>query len=134
MKRLVLALALGCIPVACAHGPADSAGGIGIVDVARLRDHWPKFKADDAELAAATRALQSATGRPADLRRRRVALRARFLRMQNDVTGDVRRASDAVARERGLRLVLTKESVGYGGVDVTRDVEKRLHIGETSAP
>lgn len=129
MKRLLFIIAFCTQVVACA--PSVHAGGIGIVDVARLRDHWSKFKADDAELAAQSRALRESSAPPAELERRRTALRMRYLRMQDDVTGDVRRASDAVAKARGLTLVLTQESVGYGGVDITADVERELHITES---
>ena len=36
--------------------------------------------------------------------------------------------------QRQLKLVLTREGVGYGGVDITADVEKALNITEKATP
>jgi hypothetical protein len=33
-----------------------------------------------------------------------------------------------------LKLVLTREGIGYGGVDITSDVEKALNITEKATP
>ena len=56
----------------------------------------------------------------------------RFQTNQAELTNDVRQAATQVAGTRHLRLVFTAESIGYGGVDITPDVEKALNIVETS--
>jgi Skp family chaperone for outer membrane proteins len=50
--------------------------------------------------------------------------------MQTEVTGDVRNAVQQIAAQRHFSLVVTREFVGYGGVDITPDVEKLLNITE----
>ena len=52
--------------------------------------------------------------------------------MQNDVTGDVRSAVQEVANEKHFQMVVTRQFVGYGGTDITADVEKILKITEAS--
>ena len=52
--------------------------------------------------------------------------------MQTEVTGDVRAATEQVAKAKNLKMVFTREFVGYGGVDITPDVEKVLNITETA--
>ena len=52
--------------------------------------------------------------------------------MQDDVTGDVRNAVEQVANEKHLQLVVTRQFVGYGGTDITPDVERILKITEAS--
>ncbi len=47
------------------------------------------------------------------------------------------RSSDAaskIATARQLKLVLTREGIGYGGVDITGEVEKALNITEKASP
>jgi len=48
------------------------------------------------------------------------------------VTSDVRAAAEQVANDRHFKLVVTREFTGYGGVDITSDVEKILKITEKS--
>jgi Skp family chaperone for outer membrane proteins len=52
--------------------------------------------------------------------------------MQNDVSGDVRNAAEQVADEKHFKLVVTRQFVGYGGTDITADVERILKITEAS--
>ena len=52
--------------------------------------------------------------------------------MQNEVTDDVRNAAQRVATDRHFKLVVTRQFTGYGGTDITTDVEKQLDITEPS--
>ncbi len=54
--------------------------------------------------------------------------------MQNEVTSDVRNAAAQVASQRHFKLIVTRQFVGYGGIDITPDVEKILKITETASP
>jgi len=54
--------------------------------------------------------------------------------MQREVTNDVSSAAEQVATQRHFKLVVTRELVGYGGTDITPDVERILKITEVSPP
>ena len=46
----------------------------------------------------------------------------------------MRDAAQQVATAKNLKYVLTRQYVGYGGVDITPDVEKILNITEKATP
>ena len=46
----------------------------------------------------------------------------------------MRDAAQQVANDKHLRFVFTRQFVGYGGVDITPDVEKILQIVEKATP
>jgi Skp family chaperone for outer membrane proteins len=50
------------------------------------------------------------------------------------LTDDVSNAAQQVAKDKGLTYVFTRQYVGYGGVDVTTDIEKILKIEEKATP
>jgi len=50
------------------------------------------------------------------------------------LTDQIRAAAAKVAAKKNLKLVLTREGVGYGGTDITAEVEKDLGITETASP
>ncbi|MBV8283461.1 MAG: hypothetical protein JO175_02365, partial [Candidatus Eremiobacteraeota bacterium] len=69
-----------------------------------------------------------------DKARQMADVQRRFQTNQAELTQDVRTAATQVAGSRHLRLVMTAESIGYGGVDITPDVEKSLNITEKASP
>jgi hypothetical protein len=105
---------------------------IATVDLSRLQANWPKFINYSNQLAADTAAIDRSNALPQVKVTQLDALRKRYVSMQNEVTGDVRSAAEQVASERHFKLVVTRQFVGYGGVDITPDVEKILKITETS--
>jgi len=50
------------------------------------------------------------------------------------LTNNVRDAANQVASDKHLRFVFTRQFVGYGGVDITSDVEKILQVVEKATP
>jgi len=122
------ALALG----ACS---SQNSSPIAIVDIARVTANWPKFINYNNQLASDTDAIQRSRASQRDKARQIGDLQKRYVAMQQEVTNDVRAAAQQVADQRHFKLVLTREFVGYGGVDITADVEKILKITEkTPAP
>ena len=115
--------------VACGSRPTDQ---IATVDVARISANWPKFINYQNQLSADADALERARISDDERKRQSDALRRQYDAMQDEVTNDVRRAAQQIAAERHLKLVTTHEALGYGGVDITRDVEKVLNITEAS--
>ncbi len=129
-RTIIIAGAL----VALAGCAQQQSTDIATVDVGRITSNWPKFINYNNQLAADTDAIQKSSDAPRVKQARIVALRQRYLDMQNEVTGDVKDAVEQVANERHIKLVVTHEFVGYGGVDITGDVEKVLKITEQPVP
>ena len=107
---------------------------VATVDISRITSNWPKFINYNNQLAADTEAIQRSSDSPRQKQARIAGLRQRYLNMQTEVTGDVRGAVEQVANDRHFKLVVTREYVGYGGVDITPDVEKVLKITEQPTP
>jgi Skp family chaperone for outer membrane proteins len=128
-KRFALVLALGAFATAgCSH----PAGDIGLVDVQRVVAHWPKFINYQNQLNADVAAIRQQRVSDSDKARQMADVQRRFQTNQAELTDDVRAAATQVAGTKHLRYVLTAESIGYGGTDITPDVEKVLQIVETS--
>ena len=117
---------------ACSKPPP---GDIGLVDVPRITSNWPKFLNYQNQLNADVAAIQ----RLARVRQRQAArswtdCRRASRRIRRELTDNVRDAAQQVANDKHLHYVLTRQFVGYGGVDITPDVEKILNIdGEGDA-
>ncbi len=128
-KRFALVLALGAFATAgCAHPSTD----IGLVDVQRVVAHWPKFINYQNQLNADVAAIRGLRVSDSDKARQMADVQRRFQTNQAELTDDVRAAATQVAGTMHLKYVLTAESIGYGGTDITPDVEKALKIVETS--
>ena len=132
-KRLVFAALAASLMgmTACSKPPASD---IGLVDVARLTSNWPKFLNYQNQLSADAAALQRSNAPLAQKARQQQQLQQRFAQAQNELTGEVTDAAKQVAANRGPKYVFTRQYVGYGGVDVTADVEKILKIEEKATP
>jgi Skp family chaperone for outer membrane proteins len=113
--------------VACS---LQSGSQVATVDVARVSANWPKFINYQNQLAADADALEHARFSDRERKRQADLLRKQYDAMQEEVTGDVQRAARQIAAERHFKLVTTHEALGYGGVDITPDVEKLLKITE----
>jgi Skp family chaperone for outer membrane proteins len=132
MKRTLLPI----FALLALAGCSGSQGGsqIAVVDISRITANWPKFINYNNQLAADTDAINRSSASQRDKQRQLDNLRQRFVSMQNEVTNDVRTAAEQVANDKHYKLVVTREFVGYGGVDITGDVEKILKITEKSPP
>lgn len=133
MRRLIAALACLVLLAGC-NKAAQSSSSIATVDVVRITANWPKFLNYQNQLQSDMQALESSRSSDADKRRARQALQARYIQAQREVTEEMRTASEQVAKTKNFKLVLTREYVGYGGTDITPDVEKVLNITEKATP
>jgi len=129
VKRTLTLCLAALLLSGCAHA---TTGQIATVDISRLTANWPKFLNYQNQLASDTDAIQRSKGSARDKARQLDAVRQRFINMQNEVTRDVQAAAEQVANEQHYKLVVTREFVGYGGTDITADVEKVLKITEKS--
>ena len=130
VRPLLTALLLGAL-CACAK-PNQS--DIGLVDVQRISANWPKFQNYQNQLAADAQTIERSNRSARDKAAARAALQARFAQAQQELSGDVSTAAKQVAADRHLNYVFTRQFVGYGGVDITADVEKILKIDDKSTP
>jgi len=133
MNRLVFAaLAASLLGItACSKPPASD---IGLVDVPRLTANWPKFLNYQNQLNADMHAIQISHVSDSEKQREMAGLQMRFATNQTELTNNVHDAASQVASDKHLRYVFTRQFVGYGGVDITPDVEKILQIVEKATP
>jgi Skp family chaperone for outer membrane proteins len=132
-NRIVLtALAVSLLGMtACSKPPASD---IGLVDVPRLTANWPKFLNYQNQLNSDVATIQHSARSDGDKQRQLQGLQARYQTNQTELTTDVRDAAQQVANDKHLRFVFTRQYVGYGGLDITPDVEKILKIEEKATP
>lgn len=132
-NRIVLvALAASLLgATACSHAPASD---IGLVDVTRITANWPKFINYQNQLNADMQAIQRSSASDTVKARQVQGLQLQFQQNQTELTNDVRDAAQQVATAKQLHAVVTRQFVGYGGVDITADVEKALNITESATP
>lgn len=134
MNKHVLLVAFAASLLGAAGCSSAPKNNIGLVDVPRVINSWPKFQNYQNQLNADVAAIQRSHASESDKHRRLDALQARFQQSQGELTNDVREAAQQVAAAQHLTYVFTRQYVGYGGVDVTPDVEKILKIEEKATP
>ncbi|HEY5349429.1 MAG TPA: hypothetical protein VIJ64_06845 [Candidatus Lustribacter sp.] len=116
---------------ACSKPPQSD---IGLVDVPRVTANWPKFLNYQNQLNADVTAIRNSHASDNQKSRELQGLQARFATNQTELTNNVRDAAQQVATDKHLRFVFTRQFVGYGGVDITPDVEKILKVTEKATP
>ncbi len=121
-----------CTVVALASCATSSP--IGLVDVQRVVANWPEYQGYQSQLYAEERAIQGRRESTGRKQREAVALQRKYARVTDQLSSQIRDAAGKIASQRQLKLVLTREGIGYGGVDITADVEKALNITEKATP
>lgn len=132
-RFVFVALAASLIGLTACSKPAPSSD-IGLVDVPRLTANWPKFLNYQNQLNADMAAIRNSHDSDAQKNREMAGLQYRFQTNQTELTNNVRDAVQQVANQKHLRYVFTRQFVGYGGVDITPDVEKVMQIVERPTP
>ncbi len=132
MKRLSL-IAVVTVLAGCSHAQTP-ASTVATVNIARITQNWPKFINYNNQITADEATIERESAPDAQKRRQLAELQARYVKLQGEVTDDVRAAATQVAHDRQFSLVVTQEFVGAGGTDITSDVEKFLKITETATP
>jgi Skp family chaperone for outer membrane proteins len=130
--RAVLLTTLLASLCACGNNAAQS--GIGLVDEERIKANWPKFLNYQNQLSNDAQTIERSGKPDREKQRLRAALQERFVRDQSELSNDVSDAAKQVASDKHLTYVFTRQYVGYGGVDITPDVEKILKIEEKPSP
>jgi Skp family chaperone for outer membrane proteins len=115
---------------------AGCAGGssVGLVDVQRIVTNWPEYQAYQTQLLGEEHSIASRRESAARKQRDTIALERKYAKVTDQLSEQIRNAAAKIAAQSRLSLVLTREGIGYGGVDITNDVEKALNITEKAAP
>jgi len=125
---IVLAVCLsGC-------GPGRSKSDIATVDLNRIIGNWPKFANYNNQIQADQAAIETSRAPESQKARQRAELQQRYIQFQSEISGDITSAAQQVAAQRKFKMVFTRQGVGFGGTDITADVEKILKIEEKATP
>ncbi|MBV8372412.1 MAG: hypothetical protein JOY69_04060, partial [Candidatus Eremiobacteraeota bacterium] len=100
----------------------------------RIVANWPEYQNYQNQLLADERSIAAGRGNRAQKMRATAVMQQKYTKITEQLTQQIRDASSKIAQQRRLQLVLTREGVGYGGVDITPDVEKSLNITEKATP
>jgi Skp family chaperone for outer membrane proteins len=123
---------LYCVAAALAGCAARSP--VGLVDVQRIVTNWPEYQGYQNQLYAEERSIQARRESTARKQQAALALQRKYTKVTDQLSEQIRDAAGKIATERQLKLVLTREGIGYGGVDITSEVEKALNITEKATP
>jgi Skp family chaperone for outer membrane proteins len=129
--RVLAAAALLASVCACSNAPKSQ---IGLVDVQRISQNWPKFQNYQNQLANDAQTIERSHRSDRDKAAARAQLQQRFAKAQNELSSDVTTAAKQVAADKHLTFVFTRQYIGYGGVDITPEVEKILKIEDKGTP
>ena len=119
---------------AAALAACSPSSQIGLVDVQRIVTNWPEYQGYQNQLNAEERSIGSRRESDAHKQADALALQQKYAKITDQLSKQIRDAASKIADQRQLKLVLTREGVGYGGVDITGDVEKALDITEKATP
>lgn len=122
------------ISIAAALAGCAPSSPIGLVDVQRIVANWPEYQGYQNQLTAEERAISARRESAAGKQRSTIELQKKYAKVTDRLAQQIRDAASKIAQQRQLKLVLTREGVGYGGVDITGDVEKALNITEKATP
>lgn len=132
--RTLPSLATIAVLAAALAGCTGPKSDIGLVDTQRVTANWPKFQNYNNQLQADQAAIVHSNKSQAEKQREMGDLERRYVEAQHELAGDVVEAAKQIQQQRHLKYVLTRQYVGYGGVDITPDVEKILKIDDKGTP
>jgi outer membrane protein len=127
-KQVIIALAAAMLLGGCASS------NIGLLDIGRIISNWPTYQNYQAQLQIDEQTIAQKNESNAQKIKEANALQGKYGKITDDLTKQIRDAATKIANDRGLKLVVTKQGVGYGGVDITADVEKAMNITEKATP
>jgi Skp family chaperone for outer membrane proteins len=107
---------------------------VGLVDVQRLTANWPQYNNVQNQLFADERAIQTGKGSQQQKAQQAAQLQAKYAALSDQLVKQIKDAAAKVAQQKNMKLVLTRQMVGYGGTDITGDVEKAMGITESASP
>ncbi|MFN2449045.1 MAG: hypothetical protein ABR508_04520 [Candidatus Baltobacteraceae bacterium] len=130
IKRPLIAALAAASLAAC----GGNSSPVGLIDVQRVTSNWPQYTNANNQMLADERAIETGPGSNGEKQRRAAAMNAKYQQISVQLVNQIKDAASKVAQQKNLKIVVTREFVGYGGVDITPDVEKAMGITETAAP
>jgi Skp family chaperone for outer membrane proteins len=130
-KNTVLIAALAAALLA---GCTANTSPVGLIDVQRITANWPQYANANNQMLADERAVETGKGSPAQKQRQVAQMQAKYAAISQQLVSQIKDAAAKVAQRKNLKLIVTREFVGYGGVDITPDVEKAMGITESASP
>jgi len=134
--RLPLAIFLIAFLSFVLTGCAANKETIGVLDIGKVMTESPKVKelgerynAKGKELADALEAERGNISQEEYQQRYEAAYGELFRfkhELEFEIEQSIRRAVEEVSRERKVTVILLKDSIAYGGIDVTDDVMKKM--------
>lgn len=126
------ALAIGAFLLSgCGFGAT-----VGVVDMAKVMSESPKVKGLQDQLNAKGKEIteklekEKPTISKEEYEKRQDAAYGEFMKMkqdfENQIDASLKQALDQIAKEKKLGVILYKNGVAHGGVDVTDEVIKRM--------
>ncbi len=134
MKNTKTSIITFALTAAALLGGCGTPSPIGLVDVQRIVANWPDYQNYQKQRLVDEKTITAGRGNPAQKMRATVAMQQKYAKITEQLTQQIRDASSKIAQQKKLQLVLTREGIGYGGVDITGDVEKSLNITEKATP
>lgn len=128
-QHIILAALAAVIATGC-----GASSPVGLVDVNRIVNNWPEYQNYQNQLYADERTIAAGKGSTGQKQQAVVAMQRKYQKITEQLTQQIRDAAGKIATNKQLKLVVTREGVGYGGVDITPDVEKSLNIVEKASP
>lgn len=122
------------ICVAAALAACAGHSSIGLVDLQRIVSNWPEYQGYQTQLLTEERSISSRRESAARKVSDAQALERKYAKVTDQLSAQIRDAAGKIASQNQLKLVVTREGIGYGGVDITSDVEKALNITEKATP
>ncbi|EAX46466.1 outer membrane chaperone Skp (OmpH) [Thermosinus carboxydivorans Nor1] len=136
-RKLILAAVL-VFAVALLLGGCAGVGqqGVGVLDVNKVMAESPKVKQFQEQLNAKGKELSDqlekdkASLSPEEFQKRQEAAYGEFLKTKQDlesqIDASIKQALDQVAKDKKLGIVLYKNGVAQGGIDITDEVIKKM--------
>ncbi len=134
MKYQIFVFTLAALGATLSLAACGASSPIGLVDVQRIVANWPEYQNYQNQLLADERTIAGGRGNRAQKQRATLAMQQKYSRITDQLTQQIRDASAKIAQQKKLQLIVTREGIGYGGVDITGDVEKSLNITEKATP
>lgn len=106
---------------------------VGLLDVGRIVANWKTYQLNQQQMMIDEQRIVQSKASVAEKQRQAAALEKKYAGINDDLTKQIRDAAQKIAQQKNLKLVVTKQGVGYGGVDITPEVEKAMNITESSA-
>lgn len=132
MKKKTLCFA--ALAAAMLAGCTANSSPVGLIDVQRITANWPQYTNANNQMLADERAVETGRGSAAQKQRQVAQMQAKYAAISQQLVSQIKDAAAKVAQQKNLKLIVTREFVGYGGVDITPDVEKAMGISEAPSP